>query len=163
MKTARNKELHRRYQAGESVCALASEFDITRQRVHQIVQKEAAAKGKPLRPTIAGGRLVPIPNDVRERFFAGEITVEEVAEIVDLMPATVATKLGVSRREIGKQQTLAKYENIYNKFMTGTTLKQLADEFDTSIGSVAQCLNRYREATGKPCKMEWDIHVRKRK
>ena len=159
----RNETLFAKYQQGLSLGIIAEEFNITRERARQIVNAEARRKGEEKRQSWICTERLPNPSKGSkpidphwvERFLNGEITLKSASVGAQVSPSTLSKKIqevaGKTPAEISKDRTRARNKEIYQKFMEGKSVQELADEYNETTGGIGQRLVRHRKLTGAPC------------
>jgi|SRR5580700_3053294 Mor family transcriptional regulator len=155
--SSRNNEIVRDYQAGVSDGELGRRHGMSRQRIHQIVHDEARRTGFTPRKHIC--RVVPPVIPLSE--LAGlESGVESIASVCARLHVSVISvrkacaKHGITYakhkprdREVARRNCL-----IYESFMSGTSIDELAKIYGTTAGTICTRLARHRERTGAPPK-----------
>ena len=160
----RNEAIYEAWQKGESAGLLEEKYGITKQRVYQIVQKEAARRGEPLRTELgvyASNRRqnhIVLPPELVESWRTGEITTREASEQQGI---SVRYFCKLARLQYGvhspyydllSERTQQRNADIYAKFMAGSSLKELALEYGVSTAVIHQRLHKHRTLTGAPSK-----------
>lgn len=156
----RNEEIYKRYQSGESIHKICREYSISPQRIDQIVVKEAAQRGEILRERV---KKWAVPIEIEHNFKEGRITLEQAAKQCNTNYKRMAKILGVDWKHYVKtktllrhQETLSKYELVYQDYIKGMTCRELAKKYNSTKGSIDQLIMRYCKETNKPMKKKAD-------
>lgn len=148
----RDLEMFEDYQSGRTTGELVVKYGVSKQRVCQIVKRVATVEGSELRPPKNGQRRrKTIPLTDLEAYSRGDLYVGEVCEKHKVSRQTVYRL----RREaslpcppnwrLGK----SKYDrDLFERFVNGKKIRELAAEEGVSSGSMYQFLRRHRAARG---------------
>src|SRR5580692_4558465 len=127
----RNERIYRDYQDGGGLLHLCHQYDITRQRVYQIVKKMASENGESLRRGRNGNRQrLTVPAAVLKDIADGKLYMTEGAIMAGVSVQTIKNRLREAdvyvirkRYEIARHR----YAQTYSLFMAGATMKELAE------------------------------------
>jgi predicted DNA-binding protein YlxM (UPF0122 family) len=149
----RNMDMYKKFKDGETLQSLAIDHEISKQRVQQIINRISQRLGEDLTERERKLKMPVVSDNLKELYQEGKVTLNQIADWIGCKEVRrVAKVLGVNwneniqqRREERKQKTLEKYKAINDLFMSGKTMKEIAVEFNTSVGCIGQTLNRYRK------------------
>ncbi len=141
------------YQKGKTLAWLAKEFDLTSQRISQIVDRESATKG-PKRAWLP--RNVPRPYlwkqvspDILEALAAGKITTAEAMDQAGCCKAIISHRFkeyfGRPWHEVSKERTAARDKGWYDRWMAGERWQDIADSAGVSKQVFWQGIHRTRQ------------------
>ncbi len=158
-KWSRNYEIVRRWNKGESCGLLAEAYNLSRERICQIV-KLTGRRRRVTHATIRRGMddgLVLAEEDV-DRFIEDGMSHQALAD--DLGHKTSSVCRALRKRGISSQYNQRKHERwtrvmaaIYKRHMAGETVNKIAREYGRSAKALQVALVRFRKEHGLPVKV----------
>jgi Mor family transcriptional regulator/DNA-binding CsgD family transcriptional regulator len=161
MKRERNAAIYEAFQAGRSSGLLADEHGISKQAVHQIVARVARQRGETVRHrTECTERdqtrfAVQIPQEVSDSVMAGTLSSKDAAARLGVTSGYLLRRLETQGIYVGEARFTRSRDRgaeMYEKFIAGAKLPELAREYETSEGNVCQMIQRHRRRHGLPGK-----------
>lgn len=155
MSRKRNRDIYEMFQAGMTISEIASEYNLSRSRTHQIIRAVAHRNDLPVRKrlrrrTMTTSLLSPA---IRKAYVEGHIP-----SVIDL-----AKKLSISyttARRLVREAKLVQTGNpvnksIYEMFQT-MTAREIANKLSISVDAVRQRILHYRRRHNLPIKRDND-------
>lgn len=144
--STRNQDIYEQFQQGKSICELAFLFNVSRQRIMQIVNKTSKKNGGKKRKRLLVGRpRIEIPPNLVEVYRQGKINQRQIAEELKCSTCTVMKRLkGIPKSRSTRER------DIYRAFASGLTLKQVAEQFETTVAFVGFACTRQRSKEKDP-------------
>ncbi len=155
----RNERIFERFQAGESLQKLGDFFGLSRERVRQLVNREAANQGREKRKRLsppggngAGAPIFHLSEKQKREFLDRTKSASEIAEEVGCSARLVFFRCRGARRN-WREKIWEFYSLLYDKFQAGMTIKELAQQFRKTPGVIQQCIIKYRRRHGIPARL----------
>ena len=153
-KSKRNSLIFELYQDGKSPASLGKRFDISSQRVMEIVNKISRDTGLEKRKRIYPGPVaIVVSRRIDAALRSGKMTAPQAAAILGCIPNTLRHRYQGQRPREGSLASDQHGAALYRLFMSGDNLKNLARAHNTTVGNIQQTILRYRRRHGLPCKV----------
>ncbi len=150
---SRNAKIVALYQSGKTARELAKRFGISFQRIEVIVD---VAVGDAKRERKIGATSLPrviVPDELAQAILLGKISLRCVAAKLNCSRTTIAARYPNRQKVI--TDVMKRRKAVYEEYMSGLPVSDLASKYGTSEGSIRQMIFKHTRRTGSPVKCPW--------